>query len=48
VDVLLREHRDTASAEAFFLQASERTGVVPNEVVTDHHQPYIDYGTAVG
>src|SRR5919198_416583 len=41
VDVLLREHRDTASAEAFFRQAIERTGVVPNEVVTDHHQPYI-------
>jgi putative transposase len=41
VDVLLREHRDTASAEAFFRRAIERTGVVPNEVVTDHHQPYI-------
>jgi transposase-like protein len=41
VDVLLREHRDTASAEAFFRQAIERTGVIPNEVVTDHHQPYI-------
>jgi transposase-like protein len=27
VDVLLREHRDTASAEAFFRQAIERTGV---------------------
>ena len=41
VDVLLREHRDTASAEAFFRQAIERTGVVPDEVVTDRHQPYI-------
>jgi putative transposase len=41
VDVLLREHRDTASAEAFFRQAIERTGVIPTEVVTDHHQPYI-------
>jgi putative transposase len=41
VDVLLREHRDTASAEAFFRRAIERTGVVPNEVVTDHHQPYM-------
>jgi putative transposase len=40
VDVLLREHRDTASAEAFFRQAIERTGVMPNQVVTDHHQPY--------
>ena len=41
VDVLLREHRDTASAQAFFRQAIERTGVLPNEVVTDHHQPYV-------
>ena len=41
VDVLLREQRDTASAEAFFRQAIERTGVMPNEVVTDHHQPYV-------
>src|SRR5918911_4607000 len=41
VDVLLREHRDTASAQAFFRQAIERTGVIPREVATDHHQPYI-------
>jgi len=41
VDILLREHRDTASAEAFFRQAIARTGVVPDAVVTDHHQPYI-------
>src|SRR5438128_7305722 len=41
VDILLREHRDTASAETFFRQAIERTGVIPIEVVTDHHQPYI-------
>jgi transposase-like protein len=41
VDVLLRERRDTASAEAFFRQAIERTGVIPDEVVTDHHRPYI-------
>src|SRR5918912_680943 len=40
VDVLLRGHRDTARAEAFFRQAIERTGVIPNEVSTDHHQPY--------
>ena len=39
--VLLREHRDTASAESFFRQAIERSGVIPNEVVTDHHQPYV-------
>src|SRR6266849_3606966 len=41
VDVLLREQRDTASAEAFFRQAIERTGVIPDEVVTDHRQPYV-------
>src|ERR687886_1713092 len=41
VDVLLHEHRDTASAEAFFRQAIERTGVIPHEVVTDHHRPYV-------
>jgi putative transposase len=40
-DVLLREHRDTASAQAFFRQAIERTGVTPHEVITDRHQPYI-------
>ena len=31
VDVLLREHRDTASAEAFFRQAQERTAGLPEE-----------------
>src|ERR671924_2398837 len=41
VDVLLRERRDTASAQAFFRQAIERTGVIPHEVITDRHQPYI-------
>src|SRR5918912_1158090 len=41
VDVLLREHRDTASAEVFFRRAIERTGVIPREVITDHHRPYI-------
>jgi len=41
VDVLLREHRDTASAEAFFAQALGRSGQTPNALITDHHQPYI-------
>jgi transposase-like protein len=41
VDVLLREHRDTASAEAFFEQALARSGQVPSAIVTDHHQPYV-------
>ncbi len=41
VDILLREYRDTASAEAFFRQTIERSGVIPNEVVSDHHQPHV-------
>ncbi len=41
VDVLLRDHRDTASAEAFFRQAIARTQVIPDEVITDYHQPYV-------
>jgi len=41
VDVLLREHRDTASAEAFFGQALGRSDQVPSVIITDHHQPYI-------
>ncbi len=41
VDVLLREKRDRESAEAFFEQAIERRGVVPDEVVTDKHRAYL-------
>ncbi len=41
VDVLLREKRDFKSAKAFFTQAIERRGVVPNEVVTDKHRAYL-------
>ena len=41
VDVLLRERRDAASAEALFRQAIARTGVIPHEVVTDRHQPHL-------
>jgi len=41
VGVLLREHRDTASAEAFFEQALGRSGQVPSAIITDHHQPYV-------
>ena len=41
VDVVLREHRDTASAEAFFEPALGRSGQVPSVIVTDHHQPYV-------
>jgi transposase-like protein len=43
VDVLFREHRDTASATAFFRQALARTGWRPTQVISDHHQhqPYV-------
>jgi putative transposase len=41
IDVLLREHRDTASAEAFFEQALGRSGQTPCAIITDHHQPYV-------
>ena len=41
VDVLLREHRDLASAEAFFGRAIITSGKVPAQVVSDHHQPYV-------
>jgi putative transposase len=41
IDVLLRDKRDRASAEAFFRQALARTDVTPKAVITDHHQPYV-------
>jgi transposase-like protein len=41
VDVLLREQRDLASAQAFFEQAIRRRGVTPVVVVTDKHQAYV-------
>lgn len=41
VDVLLREHRDSAAAEAFFQQALARRGSPPEQIVTDKHQAYI-------
>ena len=39
LDVLFRDHRDTASAEAFFRRALATTGGAPATVVRDHHQP---------
>jgi hypothetical protein len=39
IDVLLRDKRNRASAEAFFRQALARTEVEPKAVITDHHQP---------
>jgi putative transposase len=41
IDVLVRDKRDRASAEAFFRQAVVRTEVTPAAVITDHHQPYV-------
>jgi len=41
IDVLLRDKRDRASAEAFFRQAVARTEVTPQAIITDHHQPYV-------
>src|SRR5262245_66029284 len=41
IDVLLRDRRDRASAEAFFRQALARTEVIPKAVITAHHQPYV-------
>jgi transposase-like protein len=41
IDVLLRDQRDRASAEAFFRQAVARTPLTPKAVITDHHQPYV-------
>ena len=41
VDILLREKRDLESARAFFEQAIERRGVVPDEVITDKHRGYL-------
>jgi putative transposase len=40
VDVLLRTHRDTASAKAFFGRALQRARTTPTHVITDRHQPY--------
>jgi transposase-like protein len=41
VDVLLRERRDLASAKAFFRRAVKRWVLEPDQVVSDHHQPYV-------
>jgi transposase-like protein len=39
VDVLLREHRDTASAKAFFKHALGPSDQVPSAIITNHHRP---------
>ena len=40
LDVLFRDHRGTASAEAFFRRMPATSGVAPTTVVSDHQQPY--------
>jgi transposase-like protein len=40
-DVLLRERRDLASAQAFFHRARGTAEAEPAAIVTDHHQPYV-------
>ncbi len=47
LDVLFRDHRDTASAEAFFRRTLATSGVTPATIVSDHHQPYIQAVQAV-
>ena len=41
VDVLLRERRALASAQAFFRRARATAEAQPAAIVTDHHQPYV-------
>ena len=41
VDVLLRDHRDLASAKAFFRRAIATSETVPAQVISDHHRPYV-------
>jgi transposase-like protein len=41
LDVLFRDHRDGASALAVFERTLGTTGQQPDEVITDHHQPYV-------
>ena len=41
VDVLLREWRDLASAQAFFRRARAIAETQPAAIVTDHYQPYV-------
>src|SRR3954454_12995978 len=40
VDVLFREHRDRAAAQAFFRSAKAVTGMTPDRVTTDGHDSY--------
>ncbi len=41
IDVVLRTHRDLASARAFFVLATYRRRTTPEEVITDKHPAYV-------
>jgi len=41
LDVLFRNHRDGESALVLFERTLGTTGQQPDEVITDHHQPYV-------
>src|SRR5262249_35484844 len=41
IDILPRDKRDRASAEAFFHRTLSRIDQPPHTIVSDHHQPYI-------
>jgi hypothetical protein len=41
IDILLRDKRDRASAEAFFRRTLSRIDRPPHTIVSDYHQPYI-------
>jgi len=49
VDVILSEHRDLATAQAFFRSTKAVTGVIPDRVTTDGHDvsPAIQTGKPV-
>jgi len=47
LDVLLREHRDTVSAEAFFRRVLTTSGVASTTIVSDHYQSSIQAVQAV-
>ncbi len=41
VDIVLRTHRDLASARAFFVLATYRRRAAPEEIITDKHPAYV-------
>jgi putative transposase len=41
IDILLRDKRDRASAEAFVRRTLSRAGLTPHSIISDYHRPYI-------